>query len=271
MSAPRSVAQMIPCATSAVLPDPWSFITLTGMIDTPGATPATPTPLLAVAAIVPATWVPWKWPSLRPSPRAPLRSTPGTKDPAKSTCRATPVSMTATMTPVPSARGHADSTSRRSSPQSSDRCGSLVSSGETGSSITRTSDSNSMAIRSPSACWRRISRDAARFVPFVMRSMTGRPFSTRTVTRFAASPASRSTRMSWGSASTDASATSQSSTNSGTTIAGGTTFATGAGAGATSGPALDPSAKAGEARLTERTRVAAMGREANRMEDMAPG
>ena len=55
MSAPRSVAQMIPSATFAVLPDPWSFITLTGMIDTPGATPATPRPLLAVAAIVPAT------------------------------------------------------------------------------------------------------------------------------------------------------------------------------------------------------------------------
>ena len=49
------------------------------------------------------------------------------------------------------------------------------------------------------------------------------------------------------------------------------TLATGSAAGATSGPALDHSARAGEARPTERTTAAATGREANRMEDMAPG
>ena len=37
---------------------PLALVILSGMILTPGATPATPMALLATAAMVPATWVP---------------------------------------------------------------------------------------------------------------------------------------------------------------------------------------------------------------------
>ena len=57
-SAPLSVDQMIPWATSPALPAPLSSRTRTGMIRASGATPAIPMPLLALAAIVPATCVP---------------------------------------------------------------------------------------------------------------------------------------------------------------------------------------------------------------------
>ena len=243
MSAPRSVAQMMPRATSPESPDPASFRTLTGMIDAPGATPATPMPLLAVAAMVPATCVPCEWPSLRPSPN-PVKSLPGTNDPARSGWRATPVSMTATTTPVPSTIGQADSALMRSRPQRAARCASLLLSGATTPSITRTSDSNSIASRSSSACWRWISAVASCRVGSTMRSTTGRPFSTLTVTSVAASPGSSSARISAGGAVTDSSGSVQLS-------------ATGTGAGASAGTAA--SAQAGETRPRERMRAAATG------------
>ena len=57
-SAPESTAQVIPAATSMFQPEPVSPSTRTGMMVAIGATPAMPRPLPALAAAIPATWVP---------------------------------------------------------------------------------------------------------------------------------------------------------------------------------------------------------------------
>ena len=61
--APWSAAQRIACAMAATEPEPCAESTLSGMIVTSGATPATPSLLLVDCAIVPATCVPWPWSS----------------------------------------------------------------------------------------------------------------------------------------------------------------------------------------------------------------
>src|SRR5690349_4171528 len=58
--APRSASQVMQLATSEVVPEPdgpeSALQIASGELN---ATPATPMRLLAIAAIVPATWVPW--------------------------------------------------------------------------------------------------------------------------------------------------------------------------------------------------------------------
>ena len=61
--APWSAAQRIDCAMAATEPEPRADSTLSGMIATSGATPATPRLLFVLCAMVPATWVPWPWSS----------------------------------------------------------------------------------------------------------------------------------------------------------------------------------------------------------------
>ncbi len=63
-SAPFWAAQTMPSMTSAIQPLPSASNALTGMIWAAGATPAMPLPLLARAAMIPATWVPWPLSSL---------------------------------------------------------------------------------------------------------------------------------------------------------------------------------------------------------------
>ena len=58
MSAPLSIAQMMPFDTPETVPDPFEFKTLTGRIRTLGEPPATPTMLAAVAPMIPDTWLP---------------------------------------------------------------------------------------------------------------------------------------------------------------------------------------------------------------------
>src|SRR3972149_2969008 len=55
---------MIPWATSEEVPVPVESSTFTDSSVTPQATPATPSPLLLRAPIIPATIVPWPWSSL---------------------------------------------------------------------------------------------------------------------------------------------------------------------------------------------------------------
>src|SRR6185503_10206509 len=99
--APWSAAQRIPDAMPAIDPDPRADSTLIGMIDTPNATPATPSLLLVDWAMVPATWVPCPWSSAALSLLA-MKLNPGTNAvSARSPTRLTPVSMTATVTPLP--------------------------------------------------------------------------------------------------------------------------------------------------------------------------
>ena len=62
-SAPWSVAQLTPVATSASLPEPSSPRTRTGRILASGAAPSIPIPLPSSAAMIPLTWVPWPLPS----------------------------------------------------------------------------------------------------------------------------------------------------------------------------------------------------------------
>ena len=62
--APLSAAKRIASAMPATEPEPEPDSTLSGMIFTLRATPATPFPLLVICAIVPVTWVPWPWSSL---------------------------------------------------------------------------------------------------------------------------------------------------------------------------------------------------------------
>src|SRR4051794_9534131 len=59
----QSMPQMIP----ERVPLPWLFSTRTAQRRAPGATPTTPTPL-SLAAIVPATCVPWPLPSAQEVP-----------------------------------------------------------------------------------------------------------------------------------------------------------------------------------------------------------
>ncbi len=59
--APLSAAQIMPLAIQVVAPEPESLSTLTFMRLACGATPLPPSPLLAVAATMPATWVPWPY------------------------------------------------------------------------------------------------------------------------------------------------------------------------------------------------------------------
>ena len=61
--APWSAAQRIDCAMAATEPEPFAESTLSGMIATSGATPATPSLLFVDCAIVPATCVPCPWSS----------------------------------------------------------------------------------------------------------------------------------------------------------------------------------------------------------------
>jgi len=61
--APWSAAQRMPWAMPAIEPEPRADSTLIGMIETPNATPATPSLLFVDCAIVPATCVPWPWSS----------------------------------------------------------------------------------------------------------------------------------------------------------------------------------------------------------------
>src|SRR3954453_6666539 len=66
--APWSAAHRIPLAMSDDQPEPLAPSTFTGRIRAPGARPATPTLLLAMAATIPDTWVPWPLSSALPSP-----------------------------------------------------------------------------------------------------------------------------------------------------------------------------------------------------------
>src|SRR5919198_6501725 len=63
-SAPFCAAYSTALTASAVVPEPCALRNLTGMIRTFQFTPATPTPLLPAAPIVPATCVPWPWSSI---------------------------------------------------------------------------------------------------------------------------------------------------------------------------------------------------------------
>ncbi|MNY00133.1 hypothetical protein D3C86_1326160 [compost metagenome] len=54
----------MPWAIAEVEPEPSEPSTLMARILVLGATPTTPLPLLARAAMVPATWVPWPWSSM---------------------------------------------------------------------------------------------------------------------------------------------------------------------------------------------------------------
>ncbi|MNX59472.1 hypothetical protein D3C86_903520 [compost metagenome] len=64
MSAPASAASLRPWAIVKSEPEPSARMTLTGRIETPGATPTMP-PLWPAAPRIPATWVPWPLPSLK--------------------------------------------------------------------------------------------------------------------------------------------------------------------------------------------------------------
>jgi His/Glu/Gln/Arg/opine family amino acid ABC transporter permease subunit len=63
-SARRPVTQSTPLMTQELKPLPPASRTLTAQRRAPGATPTRPM-LLSLAAAVPATWVPWPWPSLK--------------------------------------------------------------------------------------------------------------------------------------------------------------------------------------------------------------
>ncbi len=94
--APRATAQAIPSATAASQMSPSSFMTLTGITTTPGATPDTPRPLPDAAAMIPATCVPWPSSSVGSRSPDPV-SIPGTRRPFRSGwARSTPESRTAT-------------------------------------------------------------------------------------------------------------------------------------------------------------------------------
>jgi hypothetical protein len=108
MSAPLSVAQVMPLAMSASTPVPSAPSTLTGMTLAFHATPATPPPLPVAAPTTPATAVPW--PSSSLGSVSPLTmSRPATRFGARSGwSRSTPVSSTATTVAAPvSATSHA--------------------------------------------------------------------------------------------------------------------------------------------------------------------
>ena len=104
--APWSAAQSTPRVMSEVQPEPSSSSTFTGRMRASGARPATPVALLATAATIPDTWVPWPLSSLLPSPVDVslwvVNSAPGSTRPARSGwLTSAPVSTTPTIWPVP--------------------------------------------------------------------------------------------------------------------------------------------------------------------------
>ena len=81
---------------SAALPAPLPPITFTGINEQEEQAPTPPRPLLARAATMPATMVPWPWSSLG-SPSRLTASYPWTNEPCRSGCeRSMPVSRIAT-------------------------------------------------------------------------------------------------------------------------------------------------------------------------------
>src|SRR5688500_15537381 len=92
----------MPQMTLAHVLSPAASNALTGTSVAPGATPTTPTPL-SVAAMVPATWVPWLLSSTAGTPGV-MQFAPsdGWTLSSRSGCRMSmPLSMTATVTPSP--------------------------------------------------------------------------------------------------------------------------------------------------------------------------
>ncbi len=115
--APFDAANRMPFAMSELEPLPSPSSTRTAMICACGATPATPIPLSAIAAAVPATCVPWRLKSSgseSPSTKSIPWMPPGPVQrlPARSGCvRSTPVSTMAITWPAPRVRSQAGSTS----------------------------------------------------------------------------------------------------------------------------------------------------------------
>src|SRR5437763_12401395 len=106
--APWSVAQVIPEATLAVVPDPSAPRTFTGMSEQRQQYDATPIELLLAAAATPAAQVPW--PLSSTGSAAPFRTLyPATSFPWRSGwARSTPVSSEAITTLAePCVRSHA--------------------------------------------------------------------------------------------------------------------------------------------------------------------
>ena len=102
--APDATAAVMAAARSRVVPVPSAPRIRSGRILAPGATPATPMPFPATAAMVPATCVPCPIdPTSAPSgmPEPARRSVPGRRLASRSGCGPLPLSITATTTPVP--------------------------------------------------------------------------------------------------------------------------------------------------------------------------
>ncbi len=105
---------LMPALTSSSAPLPLEESALATTSCAPGATPATPIPLLVSAAMIPLTWVPWPWSSWalpwhnNGSSLAPMQFVLATTLPARSMwVRSIPVSTTPTITPTPVAFDHA--------------------------------------------------------------------------------------------------------------------------------------------------------------------
>ena len=100
---------------SEVSPVPFAFMILTGMMRSDQLMPAMPIPSLALAAMIPATHVPWPLSSAGTLSLL-TKSWPGTMRPARSGCpNSTPVSSTAIIRADPVERDHASRTRMRSS------------------------------------------------------------------------------------------------------------------------------------------------------------
>ena len=114
--APLFAAKAMPSAIPELLPPPSASSARMAMICACGATPATPMPLFATAAAVPATCEPWRLKSSGVVPgstkSAPLMPPgPFHRFGARSGCvRSTPVSTMAITWPLPSERSQAGST-----------------------------------------------------------------------------------------------------------------------------------------------------------------
>src|SRR5437588_1019863 len=113
--APWSTTQWMAAPTSLSVPDPWLPTARATTRWASGAIEATPIPLLVMAAMMPATWVPWPLGSLVPPgpqraglPFDPTQSAPSTTLPTRSSWPAsTPVSTMPTVTPAPVDPAHA--------------------------------------------------------------------------------------------------------------------------------------------------------------------
>jgi hypothetical protein len=125
--APWSTTQRIPAVMSSTWPLILRSSTLATISVASGATPAMPTPLLAVAAATPATNVPWplsSWPAPRPHP--PMQLTWAAIRGARSSwSRSTPLSTMPMVTPRPVLRVHASAAWMRSSDHWVEYCGSV--------------------------------------------------------------------------------------------------------------------------------------------------